>query len=89
MAVVILYTPEFHRDYKKLPQVLKELVKQKGQVFEQDPFYSLLRTHKLAGALRGLWSFSVDYRNRVIFRFRGQGEVELLRVGDHSVYRKK
>jgi hypothetical protein len=25
----------------------------------------------------------------VIFRFRGQEEVELLRVGDHSVYRNK
>lgn len=89
MPVVILYTPEFRRDYKKLSQVLKELVRRKGKIFEQDPFHPLLRTHKLSGALHDLWSFSVDYRTRVIFIFRAQGEVELLRVGDHSVYRKK
>lgn len=86
---VIYYTPEFKRDYKKLSKKLQELLKQKGRLFAQEPFHPLLRTHKLTGKLKGLWSFSVDYRNRVIFRFRGSLEVELLRVGDHSVYRKK
>ncbi|MCR4313625.1 MAG: type II toxin-antitoxin system mRNA interferase toxin, RelE/StbE family [Candidatus Uhrbacteria bacterium] len=86
---VIFYTPEFKRDYKKLPSALQTLLKQKGRLFEQEPFHSLLRTHKLTGKLKGLWSFSVDYRTRVIFRFLGASEVELLRVGDHSVYRKK
>ncbi|MBI4437834.1 type II toxin-antitoxin system mRNA interferase toxin, RelE/StbE family [Candidatus Uhrbacteria bacterium] len=89
MPVVILYTPEFKRDYKKLSGALQELLKKKGRVFEIEPFHPLLRTHKLSGKLRDLWSFSLDYRCRVIFHFRGQGEVELLRVGDHSIYRKK
>ena len=89
MPVVILYTPEFKRDYKKLSGTLRDLLKTKGQLFEQEPFHPLLRTHKLSGKLRDLWSFSLDYRCRVIFRFRGSGEVELLRVGDHSMYRKK
>ncbi len=89
MLVVILYTPEFKRDYKKLSGALQNLLKKKGQLFEAEPFHPLLRTHRLSGKLRGLWSFSLDYRHRVIFRFRGQSEVELLCVGDHSIYRKK
>ena len=89
MLVVIFYTPEFKRDYKKLSGTLQDLLKKKGQLFGQEPFHPLLRTHKLSGKLRGLWSFSLDYRCRVLFRFRGQNEVELLRVGDHSIYRKK
>jgi len=89
MSIVILYTPEFKRDYKKLSGMLQDLLKKKGQLFEQEPFHPLLRTHKLSGKLRGLWSFSLDYRCRVLFRFRGKDEVELLRVGDHSIYRKK
>lgn len=31
----------------------------------------VLRTHKLTGELSGLWSFSVDYDCRVVFRFSG------------------
>jgi addiction module RelE/StbE family toxin len=89
MSVVILYTPEFKRDYKKLPALLRDLLKKKGSLFEQEPFHPFLRTHKLTGKLVGLWSFSLDFRHRVIFRFLGESEVELLRVGDHSIYRKK
>jgi addiction module RelE/StbE family toxin len=89
MPVVLLYTPEFKRDYKKLSTLLQNLLKNKGRLFEQEPFHLLLRTHKLTGRLAGLWSFSLDFRHRVIFRFIGESEVELLRVGDHSIYRKK
>ena len=88
MPVVILYTPEFKRDYKKLSDSLKNILKKKGILFEQKQFHPLLRTHKLSGKFRGLWSFLLDYRHRAIFRFRGQSEVELLCVGDHSIYRK-
>jgi mRNA-degrading endonuclease RelE of RelBE toxin-antitoxin system len=87
MAVRIFYAPEFQRDYKKLPEVVKKQLKLKGQLFEENPFHPLLRTHKLTGVLSGLWSFSVDFRHRVIFEFLSGREVLLLRVGNHSIYR--
>jgi mRNA-degrading endonuclease YafQ of YafQ-DinJ toxin-antitoxin module len=89
MPLDIFYAPEFKRDYKKLPEALQLLLKTRGRLFQQDPFHALLHTHKLTGALAPYWSFSVDSRNRVLFRFLGEGQVMLLRVGDHSLYRKK
>ena len=39
------------------------------QLFIEDPFHSKLRTHKLSGKLRKLWSFSISYNLRVVFYF--------------------
>lgn len=41
----------------------------KLEIFIADPFHQLLKTHKLSGKLKGLWSFSVEYDIRVIFYF--------------------
>lgn len=87
MHLFILYAPEFKRDYKKLPSDIQILLKDRGRLFEENPFHPLLKTHKLSGPLKGTWSFSVDFRNRVLFQFLGDHEVVLLRVGDHSIYR--
>jgi addiction module RelE/StbE family toxin len=89
MAYVILFTPEFKRDYRKLPSELKERLKERGRLFQENPFHPLLRTHKLTGVLKECWAYSVDFRVRVIFQFVSKTEIVLLRVGDHSIYRKK
>jgi len=39
------------------------------ELFANEPFAPLLKTHKLTGKLKDLWSFSVDYDLRVIFYF--------------------
>lgn len=89
MSFKIFYSPEFKKDYKKLPLAAREQLKLKGVLFEVNPFHPRLRTHKLTGKLRGLWAFSVDFRHRAVFEFIDEDEILLLRVGDHSIYRKK
>lgn len=89
MAYTILYTPEFKRDYKKLPIATRKLLKAKGMLLAQDPHHPFLKTHKLSGALAGRWACSVDYRHRIIFRFMDNTTIVLLRVGDHSLYKKE
>lgn len=88
MTLTIKYGPEFKREYKKLSASLKLLVKERGAIFELDPFNPSLKTHKLSGHLQKVWSFSLDHRYRVLFEFKDNNTVELLRVGDHSIYRK-
>lgn len=39
------------------------------ELFISEPFAPQLKTHKLTGKLKDLWSFSVDYDLRVIFYF--------------------
>jgi len=41
----------------------------KVKIFIEDPFDPKLKTHKLSGKLKDLWSFSVEYNLRVIFYF--------------------
>ena len=38
-------------------------------LFIRDPFDSSLKTHKLSGKLKGLWSFSLGYNLRIVFFF--------------------
>jgi len=38
-------------------------------LFLNDPFDSRLKTHKLSGKLKDLWSFSLEYDLRVVFFF--------------------
>jgi len=39
------------------------------ELFINDPFDPKLKTHKLSGKLRSLWSFSIEYDLRVVFYF--------------------
>lgn len=39
------------------------------ELFIYDPFDSKLKTHKLSGKLKRLWSFSIEYDLRVVFFF--------------------
>lgn len=39
------------------------------ELFVNDPFEAKLKTHKLSGKLKDLWSFSIEYDLRVVFFF--------------------
>jgi addiction module RelE/StbE family toxin len=39
------------------------------ELFVDDPFDARLKTHKLSGKLKDLWSFSIEYDLRVVFYF--------------------
>ena len=56
------------------------------QTFINDPFDVHLRTHKLSGKLKGLWSFSVEYDLLVIFYFTKDKPVKAVFVdfGSHD-----
>jgi mRNA-degrading endonuclease YafQ of YafQ-DinJ toxin-antitoxin module len=49
-----------------------------------DPYHPKLRTHKLAGQLKDIWSFSIEYHLRIIFYFVNNTEVILEDIGTHD-----
>lgn len=83
----VYYLPKFVKLYKKLPIDLREEVKEKIGLFQSEPNHPFLKTHKLKGSLKVFYSFSVNYRYRVIFEYLSKNEVVLLAVGDHDVYK--
>lgn len=82
----IYYSPHFSRKFKKIPLYLKKTVVERESIFREDPFDARLKTHKLHGKLKGYLSFSITYKNRILFEFLSNNEVLFVDVDDHLMY---
>lgn len=83
----VRYTKKFEREYKKISHDLKLKAKIQEKLFRKDPFDKILKTHKLFGDLTGFWSFSIDFKNRIIFEFIDKKIVIFHSIGSHDIYR--
>lgn len=84
--MTVAYKPTFVRQYQKLPKELQEDVRRAILLFSKDSGDHSLHTHKLKGRLRGFFSFSVNYKYRIVFAYEGKRTAVLHAVGDHDVY---
>jgi len=84
--IALEYAPAFLRQLKKLPAELQEEAAEKILLFRNKSNHRQLKVHKLKGELAGKWSFSVNYRNRIVFKWLSDESVGLLAIGDHSIY---
>ena len=84
----ITFSSSFKRAYKKKIKVRKEtddLFWDTVKLFTSDPFHPSLKTHKLSGKLRGLWSYTVEYNLRVVFSFvDGSSKAIFVDLGTHD-----
>lgn len=83
----IYFKPTFVRHYKRLDPALQIEVEEKLALFRDPENHAQLKVHKLKGRLRGRYSFSVNYKTRIVFVYLSKREVVLLAVGDHDVYK--
>lgn len=83
----IAYTPQFVRMFQKLEQALKGEALEKIELFAEDTTHAQLKAHKLKGKLKNRYSFSVNYKIRIIYTPLSKTEVAFLAIGDHDVYR--
>lgn len=83
----IQYSSDFVRKYKKLEKGLKEEIKERIEDFRDPKNHLKLKVHKLKGSMKGLFAFSVNYSDRIVFEFSKNKRIAyLLDVGDHSIY---
>jgi addiction module RelE/StbE family toxin len=84
----IAFSSSFKRAFKKKIKGRKEiedLFWEAASLFIQDPFQPSLKTHKLSGKLKDLWSFSVEYDLRVIFYFEDKNSKAIfVYIGTHD-----
>ena len=82
----IVWTTGFKRAFRKrlVRSSDKRLFEERLKTFVEDPFDPRLKAHKLTGMLAGLWSFSVTYDCRVIFKFHPDDTVVLIDIGQHD-----
>ena len=84
----VFYTAAFIRMLAKLPGALQEEALEKIELFRLEKNHTRLKVHKLTGALHGRWSFSVNYKTRIVFVYRKSKPVSALchAIGDHDIY---
>ncbi|TSC84521.1 MAG: RelE/StbE family addiction module toxin [Parcubacteria group bacterium Gr01-1014_17] len=83
----VAYKATFVRQLDKLELYVQTEVLEKIEQFKDSANHRQLKVHKLHGQLKDFYSFSVNYRLRIIFEYLSKNEVVLLAVGDHEVYR--
>jgi addiction module RelE/StbE family toxin len=84
----ISFSKSFKRSFKKKIEatLLEPDFWFKLDLFVSDPFEQSLRTHKLSGKLKDLWSFSLEYDLRVVFYFTKDKpkRAVLVDIGSHD-----
>lgn len=84
----IIYAPTFLRELKKMETNLQTEAIEKICQFKEERNHRALKVHKLNGRFSKCYSFSVNYKYRIIFEYLNKKEVALLDIGDHDVYEK-
>jgi toxin HigB-1 len=79
-------TSQFKRMFKKLERNLQQEAYEKIILLEDPEHHKQLRVHKLSGRLKGFYSFSVNYKIRVVFDIPNNDELVLFAIGDHDIY---
>jgi mRNA-degrading endonuclease YafQ of YafQ-DinJ toxin-antitoxin module len=88
----LVWTPKFSREFKRLirrnPQ-LRSSIEQTLHTLTENPFHPGLKTHKLKGDLAEKWACSIDYSNRIVFKFVQDATLQeeailLLAIGSHD-----
>lgn len=86
----IVITKEFKRRYSDLPRVIQQRAEKQEKLFYNNPHHPSLHTEKLEPKNKEVWSFRIDKRYRIIFRFIGGNKVLFLTVGPHDwIYKIK
>lgn len=83
----VAFSASFERAFRKRIKGLKpteDRFWQRLEWFVADPHDPRLRTHKLSGELKDLWSFTVEYDIRVVFRFVTETQVIFTDIGSHD-----
>jgi len=83
----IRVSPLFEKHYKKLPLNIKEQAKRKEKIFRENPFHTLLNTHKLCGKEKEIWAFRITHSYRIKFIFLDDKEILFLDIGTHDIYK--
>ncbi len=84
----IFFKPTFVRQFKQLELGLQQEAVEKIELFKDKKNYKQLKIHQLHGRLAGRYSFSVNYKTRIVFSYLSKNETVLLAIGDHAVYDK-
>ncbi len=85
--ILVGYTASFIKKFSKLNSDLQEEFLEKIDLFKNKKNHEQIKVHKLKGKLGGRYSFSVNYKYRIVFLYKSKNNAVLLSLGSHDVYK--
>jgi len=85
--IELIWDESFTRTLKKWRKKHPELVdrfQQKLELFKNEPFHPSLKTHSLVEDLAGSFAISINYEQRLVFKFLSDTKVVLIDLGTHD-----
>ena len=67
MRLTVEYSSRFIRTVRKIDTDLQGEIVERVELLKDSDNHKRLKVHKLTGKLKGIWSFSVNYRIRITF----------------------
>jgi addiction module RelE/StbE family toxin len=74
---------EFEKGYKRLKENEQKRVRDRLNLFRENPFHPLLKSHPLQGEYAGYYSVSIAGDLRAIFKRVGADECWFVKLGTH------
>src|SRR3989338_2425036 len=75
---------KFVKKFEKLPPKLKERIKERRNLFLEDPAHPLLDNHALQGDRAGQWSINITGDWRAVYVFEKDDVVVFIDIDTHS-----
>ena len=85
--IEVNYKPSFIKKFDALEKDLQNEILEKIELFKDNKNHEQLKVHRLHGQLKDKYSFSVNYKFRIVFSYISKKEIVLLTVGDHEIYK--
>lgn len=85
--IEVTFATSFKKSFRKRIKGIEPEEKrfyQKLKIFLSNPHHPSLKTHKLSGELKDLWSFSIDYDLRIVFYFSAPSKAVFIDIGTHD-----
>ncbi len=84
--IEILFSASFKKAFRRISKnkSLEKKFWSRVEIFIENPADVRLKTHKLSGKLKDLWSFSIEYDVRVIFYFADKSHAIFIDIGTHN-----
>ncbi len=74
---------------KKKDVILFQRIEKQLELFKQNPTHPSLRSHKLTGSLKHMWSISISKSIRMVYVLLPKDETYFVDIGTHDeVYKK-
>jgi len=86
----IIVTREFEIRYQSLPEIIKKRAQKQEQLFRKNIFHPSLHTEKLEPKGKQIWSFRINKKYRIFFKFINGNKILFLTAGPHDwIYKLK